>query len=154
MHDISNIQTVNPLALVEVSKHIFHVGVAAVVEVWPWRHGCVEAWTLARLGVVSGRDIAPPVGRNSSPAALGKLDRPGDVDTSFVEISVVFNRHFFLHFYNDGQKLHRGLLKERKSLVTDDADVAHVRRRSRVTARPFSSQLLNIEFALVFALIE
>ena len=111
LHDVSDVQAIDPLALVKVTKDVLHVRWATVISILSKALRLEEARCLARFKVRAWwSHISSSWWWDTASATLGELDWTCDVYATLSVASIVFNGHPFLNFDHDREKLNRCLL--------------------------------------------
>lgn len=113
LHDVANIETVDPFVLVEVAEDIFHVGVA---------HFEFQATSESPTALLLALFHLLCLCEHRIEGEFSSDDGPRHRYSSFFRRLVIFNSHSLQQQLKDGQQLYRSFLQQRVMHVADDAD--------------------------------
>lgn len=140
MHDVSNIQTVDPFVLIQIAKDVFHIRIPNVESQIAGANPEIRLF----LGHFNHGFPIQTLLNARRQGMVSLLQRTRDWHSPVLKGALVLNGHSFQDGLENGQELHGRLLDQAKVHVANDADFGE---------RLVLDQLLRVVGTHVFAVV-
>lgn len=100
LHNISNVQAVDPFTLVQIAQNIFHIWISTIIEFRTWSIWCISTSFFAIFLSNTRRIyISFPSGGYIASTIFAQFYWTRNITSTFWASSVIFNGHFLLDIH-------------------------------------------------------